>query len=139
MDHVAIMDSRLGLIPKIISGEKDVESRWYARKRAPWGKIEQGDFVYFKNAGGFVVARAEVSCVKQYDNLDRERIREMLREYAKRLGVDSTFFQQVQNKRYCILVELLNPERVEPFKINKKGFAIGDAWLVLPDIQAIRR
>ena len=55
MDHVAIMNKSWGLIPKILSGSKTIESRWYKTKRTPWDKIAKGDTVYFKNSGEQVV------------------------------------------------------------------------------------
>ncbi|MEI7477466.1 MAG: hypothetical protein WCJ81_02865 [bacterium] len=39
MDHVAIMKKSRKLIPKIVSGEKTIESRWYQTKRAPWNTV----------------------------------------------------------------------------------------------------
>lgn len=51
MDHVAIMKKSWGLTQKILSGQKKIESRWYKSKHSPWGKIEKGDIVYFKDSG----------------------------------------------------------------------------------------
>jgi len=50
-----------GLLPKILTGEKTIESRWYKNKCSPWGKIKRGDVVYFKNSGEPVTIKAEVS------------------------------------------------------------------------------
>lgn len=51
MHHIAIMNGPWNLIPKILSGEKTIESRWYRTRRAPWGGIRAGDTVYFKDSG----------------------------------------------------------------------------------------
>lgn len=51
MHHVAIMKPSWKLIPKILSGEKTIESRWYQTRRAPWNGIAAGDVVYFKDSG----------------------------------------------------------------------------------------
>lgn len=40
MDHLAIMNPKRKLIPKILSGEKKIESRWYMMRVAPWDKIK---------------------------------------------------------------------------------------------------
>jgi len=42
MDHVAIMKRSWGLIPKILSGEKTIESRWYKKRIPPWNRISKG-------------------------------------------------------------------------------------------------
>ena len=132
MEHIAVMDPSLGMIPKIVSGEKDVESRWYMRRKAPWDRVREGDVVYFKNVGEPVTVRAEVSFVLQYSLYEANR-REIIREYGTRLGVDSRFLEQVRDRRYCILMGLVNVVEIEPFGIDRRRgrFAFGDAWLVL--------
>lgn len=70
MNHIAIMKKSWELIPKIISGEKTIESRWYKNRIAPWDRISEGDTVYFKDSGEPVSAVATVSKVLQFDNLD---------------------------------------------------------------------
>ena len=103
MDHVAIMDKRLELIPKILSGEKSVESRWYMTRRAPWDRIAKGDVVYFKNVGEPIVARVDVVDVLQYANLDPVKVKRILNEYESRLGISRRdLFSRVKDKKYCI-------------------------------------
>lgn len=42
MDHVAILRKDWKLLPKILSGEKTIESRWYQTKRGSYNKIKEG-------------------------------------------------------------------------------------------------
>lgn len=113
MDHVAIMNPKLEYIEQIVTGEKKIESRWYKYRRDPWNKIKTGDRVYFKDSGKPVVAVAEVEEVEQFASLEGE-------------------------KKYCILIHLKNPRRIEPFKIDKRGFGSAIAWLCVGDINRIR-
>ena len=62
------MKKSWGLIGKIISGEKKIESRWYKSKRSPWGKIEKGDTVYFKDSGEPVSIKAKVKKVISFSD-----------------------------------------------------------------------
>ncbi len=120
MNHVAIMNKRFGdLIPKILSGEKKIESRWSKNKISPWNKIKVGDVVYFKNSGGPVVAMAEVSRVEQFEKKEFEK--------AKKLFPVPD--EWTRGKNYCVLIWLMNPKKVSPFKINKSGFGSAAAWL----------
>ncbi len=143
MEHLAIMKKSWGLIDKILNGEKTIESRWYMNKSAPWNKIEKGDVVYFKDAGEPVVAKAEVDRVEQYSNLTSNNVRGVLDKYGQKdgLGVEDLpkFYELFKNKRYCILIFLRNAEKVKPFKINKTGFGIGSAWLVVENINKLKR
>src|SRR3989338_7861387 len=141
MDHVAIMKKSWGLIPKILSGEKTIESRWYMARYPPWNRIYAGDIVYFKDSGEPVTARAEVSKVLQFRDLTRRKVREILDTYSRPDGIgkqEDSFYSLFEKKKYCMLIFLKNPCAVEPFKINKSGFGISAAWMCVPDINKIK-
>lgn len=133
MDHIAIMNSKIASIDDILSGKKTIESRWSNNKVAPWGKVHTGDVVYFKNSGGPVIAKAKVARVRQFENLDRDRVREILDKYGGRNGIGVTSYDKTlewaKDKRYCVLIWLKNPQKVSPFEINKSGFGSAAAWL----------
>jgi len=142
MDHVAIMMRKPNLIPKIISGEKTIESRWYLSRKAPWGKVKRGDTIYFKISGGEILASAEVSKVAQYEYLSNQRAREIIRTYAEKVGFKknkiSKYYKAYANKKFCILIFLKNPKQIEPFKIDKTGFGISSAWFCVDNIKKIK-
>ena len=120
MDHIAIMNKSFGdLIAKILSGEKKIESRWSKNKIAPWGKIQSGDTVYFKNSGGPVIAIAEVEKIRQFEKKDFDKARKLF-------SVSNVW---TKDKNYCVLMWLKNPRKIRPLKINKAGFGMGAAWL----------
>lgn len=121
MDHVAIMNPKLGLIEKILSGEKKIESRWSKNEIAPWNKIWSGDTVYFKNSGGLVVAKAEVEKVKQFEKADFGEVKKLFKDSDDWSG----------GKNYCVLIWLKNPQKIEPFKIKKRGRM---GWVCADDI-----
>src|SRR2546425_598520 len=139
MHHVAIMKKSWGLIPKIISGEKTVESRWYKAKRTPWDKARAGDAVFFKNAGEPVMARAKISKVLQLEVKGLGDARRIIKEYGRRLRlVESDPKKWDTLPKYCILIFLSNPRAVKPvFNIDKRGFGTGAAWISVENIGRI--
>jgi len=143
MDHVAIMRKSWGLLPKILSGTKTIESRWYLSKRLPWNAIRPGDTVYFKDAGGPVVAKAAVGRVRQFSELTPETVSRILNEYGREDGLGVTdlpnFFRLFKDRRYCILVFLESAQSVEPFDVDKAGFGAMSAWLTTSDVNKIKR
>lgn len=143
MDHVAIMRKEWGFLPKVITGEKRVESRWLKTKRAPWNRIRAGDAVYFKNSGEPVRSKVIVDKVLQYADLTPNRIRDILRSYGEKIGIEQDrlpfFLDSVQDKRYCVLIFLKDPAEVPPFNIEKSGFGMMAAWLTFPSIVAITK
>lgn len=143
MDHVAIMKKSWGLIEKVLTGEKTVESRWYKTKHIPWDIIKAGDTIYFQDSGEPVSIRAKVTKVLQYQNLNPQKTRQILAKYAYGdLGTRHMIPQikkYVTGKNYCILIFFNNVEKIKPFRINKAGFGAMAAWLTVDDINSIKK
>jgi ASC-1-like (ASCH) protein len=142
MQHIAIM-SKWGMLEKILSGKKTVESRWYKTKRTPWDRIKSGEVVYFKETGGFVNIKAEVLSISQFNDLTRVKTRGILRKYYRRLGIEEGeieyFYYLFKDKKYCILIFLKNVRKVDnPFNISKSGFGLQSAWISTENIDEIR-
>lgn len=142
MDHVAIMNKSWGLLPKILSGEKTIESRWYKTKRAPWGKVKNGDRVYFKNSGELIALKAKVKKVENFDSLTPKKVGEILRKYGKKVGIERSgldnYHQYFKNKKYCILIFFERVEKVVPFGVDKRGFGAMAAWITVKNIKSIK-
>jgi ASC-1-like (ASCH) protein len=143
MEHVAIMKKSFGFTEKIIGGRKKVESRWYRTRRKPWGVIRAGDTVYFKDSGEPVTVCAEASKIIQYSNLSPKKIREILKIFGKKIGIEPEesreFFDNLKHNKYCVLIVLKNPRKVKPFEIKKEGFGAMAAWLSVPTVKKIRK
>ena len=135
-DHVAIMKKSWGLLPKILSGKKTIESRWYMNRIAPWDQIDAGDTVYFKDAGEPVTLKANVSKVLQFQALNKNKAIKILEEYGGEIGMEPSKknIDWCAKRNYCILVFLEEPLKLEPFNIDKTGYGNACAWLVTPDI-----
>lgn len=141
MDHVAIMRKSWGLMPKILSGKKKIESRWYSVKYRPWNRIGEGDTVYFKNTGEPVTVKATVERVMQFSNLTVKTVFNLLNEYGEDDGIDKKnrqeFFNRFKDKKYCILIFLKDPMKIVPFQIDKNGFGAMSAWIAVSDISLV--
>lgn len=148
MQHIAIMNKKWGLIPRILSGQKKIESRWYVHKVAPWNKISAGDIVWFKDSGCMVTARAEVVRVLQFEDIngrfagDTGNINSILNKYGRLIDLKKEDFkkeaEEMTNKNYCILVFLKNAVSIKPFAIDKSGFGNACAWMCVEDVEKIK-
>ncbi len=131
------------LVDKILAGEKTVESRWYKNKSRPWNQVRAGDMMYFKNSGEPVSAKATVTKVKQYENLTRANIKELLAKYGESdLGtkdIKQEIRDYVSGKKYAIFVHFKNPEKIKPFQIHKEVFGNMSAWLCVEDIGKLEK
>lgn len=139
MHHVAIMNRKLGFLPKILDGSKTIESRWYVNRVSPWNRVSKGDIVFFKNSGQKVTAKATVENVLQFEKLSKNKILKIINKYGNEIGLNSKRISQlILKKNYVILIFLKNPKKLIPFNINKKGFGIASAWLCIEDINSIK-
>jgi S-adenosylmethionine:tRNA-ribosyltransferase-isomerase (queuine synthetase) len=143
MEHLAIMKKSWGLTDKILIGQKKIESRWYSLKCKPWDNIRAGDVIYFKDSGEAVKMKSEVSNVMQFENLTSDKVEEILDKYGEDDGIEKAntaeFFERFKNKKYCILVFLKKPTKVDPFDIDKTGFGAMSAWITVDDISMIKK
>lgn len=141
MDHLALMNKKWGMLEKVLTKEKIIESRWYLSKYAPWDKVKKWDTIYFKNSGEYVSVKATVSKVLQFENLDATKVGAILDKYGLRIGIvkerSLEYFEMFKNKKYCILMFIENPEKVVAFDINKNGYGAMASWIVVDDISNI--
>lgn len=141
MEHLAIMRKSWNLTQKILSKKKKIESRWYINKYPPWNKIKQGEKVYFKDSGEPVSLKAEVEKVLQFENLNPDKVKEILNEYGNDDGISQDkidfYYNLFKNKKYCMLIFLKNPEKIMPFHIDKKGFGAMASWICVDDINRL--
>lgn len=143
MEHLAIMRPHWGFIEKIVSGQKTIESRWYKHRSPPWGSIQAGERIYFKDAGKPVSVQAEVEKVLSFSNLTPQRVWTLLETYGKENGIPAeqlpAFYERFKDKNYCLLIHLKNAQRIQPFEINKRGFGMQAAWLCVESMDSLKR
>jgi len=60
MQYIAIMKKSWGLLPKILTGEKKIESRWYNNRYSPWDKIKKGRKQKNYATGGSTIINKQV-------------------------------------------------------------------------------
>lgn len=139
-DHVAIMTPSWRLIPKIVSGEKTIESRWYQTRRAPWNGIDVGDRVFFKDSGKPVTAVAVVSEAIQFTLETLDEARAVVEKFGREIClVNADPGTWDRKPRFCVLIRLVDARLLDkPFFINKTGFGAGVAWVTVPNINAIK-
>jgi len=139
MDHLAILSKKGKLLAKILSGEKTVESRWYKFRKTPYDNISIGDKVYFKESGDPVTAKAKVSKVLFFDNLDKKKIKDILRNYGKEICIPLSYAEELVGKNFCTLVFIEDVQSIDSFYIDKTGFGLMAAWITVEDINSIRK
>lgn len=142
MQHVAIMKKSWGFLPKMLSGEKRIESRWYISRYAHWNKIKRSETVYFKNSGEPVTLEARVEKIKQFENLTPRQVKKIINRYGHSDGIalndKRKFYKLFKHKKYCILIFLSDIKKIRPFNIDKSNFGMMSAWITINKIDKIK-
>lgn len=137
------MKKEWGMLDKILSGEKKIESRWYKTKHSLWGKIKAGDRVFFKNSGEPITVVCKVYKVIKFESLTPEKVKEILDKYGQDDGISKEkiyyFYELFKEKKYCLLIFLTEVEKVESFEVDKTGFGQMAAWITVEDIGKIKK
>ena len=136
VNHIAFLKPKY--FKKIINKEKTIESRWYKYKKPPFQQISVNDILYLKESGKPVSAKANVSKVLFFDNLNPKKIYKIIKEYGSLIGINLNFIKEAKDKKFCILIFLDNAQKIKPFEINKSGYGNRVAWIVINDISKIK-
>ncbi len=143
MEHIAIMRKSWGLTPKILTGEKTIEERWYKTKRPPFDIVKPGDNIYFKDSGESVSIKARITKVLQFKNLTPKKSKEIIKRYAQAdLGSDKMppeIKEYVSGKNYCVIAFFDKVKKITPFEIDKTGFGAMSAWICIDNINKIKK
>lgn len=138
------MKKQWKLLPKIISGEKTIESRWYKTKRTPWNKIKPGETLYFQDSGEKITVSAKVTKVEQYKIKDNNHALQIAKEYAlKGLGateLPQEIIEYNRDKKYAMFIHFDNVTVLKkPFSIDKSGFGLQTAWITTPSVEILKK
>ena len=73
-----------------------------------------------------------------FDNLDKNKIKQIIGKYGKQLGVPLSFADELYGKNFCTLIFLDKAQRIPDFNIDKSGFGLMSAWITVKDIDSIK-
>ena len=80
MDHVVYVNHKSGELELLVSGEKSIILRGAASRKLPYGRVDEGDVLYFirNNGEGVIRARGVVSEVFNSKKMNKEESSELV-------------------------------------------------------------
>ena len=126
--HLAIL--KQSYLNAILEGSKVVESRLTKTRRAPLGRIEAGDKIFFKVSSGAVCAVGVVADVKSFTCLTPAKVVELKEQYNHLVLGDDDYWVGKADSKFAVLVWLKDVRVIEPIRISKKDWR---AWVVLTE------
>lgn len=140
MDHVVYLDKKAGEAEKLMDGSKTQIIRGATGRKLPYGRVFEGDTLYFINndGSGRVFARAIVSSVLNSDKLDPQKSAAMIKENQPYLQLSDGQIKRWKGKRYLVLVTVECFETLHPFMIDRSAYGNMDDWLLVEDIEKVK-
>lgn len=139
MDHIVLLEPGADMIAQIKSGKKTYVLRGGMGKKIPYGKLQEGETLYFAEEASVpeVQARATVSRLVQTDKLGREQSVALVSGFADKIK-SAAEEGKYAGKRYLVLVEFTNLDTVEPFQVNRQKTEGEEDWLLARRIDLVK-
>lgn len=141
MDHVVYVDAKSNEMEKILNETKKMIIRGAAGRKMPYGRVSPGDQLYFinNNGEGIIKATAEVNDAFNSEKMSKEDSTNLVRENQDKLQLTDMQFKRWAGKRYIVLISVENVESVNPFEIDKSNYGNMDDWLLVEDIENVKK
>ena len=120
-------------IDDILEGKKKAEVVFLKERKPPLECVKETDEIYFQSKDGFAVAKAEVTCVKEFEDLTPEKALEILDTHQ------TAILPTVLNKerdiyfKFAMLFYFDKVQEIKPFFIEDNG----NGWIQTSDIEAM--
>lgn len=141
MDHVVYLDAKAKEYEKLIEGTKTTIIRGAAGRKMPYGRVNEGDILYFinNNGEGTVKAKANVIQVFNSEKMTKEESIELIENNSSKLNLSDKQYKRWAGKRYLVLIDIENIEALEPYEIDKSDYGNMDDWLPVEDIESVKK
>ena len=140
MDHIVYLDYNAKELENLKSGEKTMIIRGAMGRKLPYGRIENGDILYFieNNGDGIIKAKGIAQNVFCSGKLTKEESVSLVDSYGDKLMLDSGLKKRFRGKRYLVLITIKDFEEIEPFGFSKQEFTNMDDWLPVGEIESVK-
>lgn len=141
MDHVAYLDAKANELVNLLNGKKTMIIRGATGRKLPYGRVNQGDILYFlnNNAEGKVKAKAIVKSVFNSEKMDKEGSIKLVKKKQDKLQLTDKQFRKWAGKRYIVLIEVSKIEELKPFSIDRSNYGNMDDWLPVENIETVKK
>ena len=140
MDHVVYLDAIANELEKLFDGSKTMIIRGATGRKLPYGRVNEGDILYFinNNSEGVVKAKAIVDSVFNSDKMSTEESIALVEKHQDKLNLSESQFKKWAGKRYIVLIEIDSAKEVTSLCIDKSKYSNMDDWLPVVDIESVK-
>ncbi|MFC1554453.1 hypothetical protein ACFL7D_07460 [candidate division KSB1 bacterium] len=140
MDHVVYLDTAAKEMENLLSEKKTMIIRGAAGRKMPYGRVAEGDILYFinNNAEAKIRAKALVESVFNSGKMSKDESVTLVEKNQHELQLTAKQIKRWAGKRYLVLISVTDFEEIEPFRFDKSDFKNMDDWLLVENIEKVK-
>ena len=140
MDHVVYLDASAKELELLLSAKKTMIIRGATGRKLPYGRVNQNDVLYLinNNADGYVRAKVKVKSVLNSKKMTEEESAQLVDRYQDKLQLTRKQYERWAGKRYLVMIEISDVEKIEPFRIDRRDYGNMDDWLPVEKIEKVK-
>lgn len=137
MEHLVYCDAKAKVLDKILAGTKTMIIRGAAGRKLPYGRVFEGESLYFveNNGNGLIKAKAAVKSVFNSEKMAEEESKAMVTKNQDKLNLTDAQVKRWAGKKYLCLIEIEDAEIIEPLKLDRQNNM--DDWITVENIASI--
>jgi hypothetical protein len=141
MDHVVYLDAKANELENLLNGKKNMIIRGAMGRKLPYGRVNEGDVLYFinNNAEGLIRASGAVSFVFNSEKMSKEDSADLIKKHQDKLQLTKEQFQRWAGKRYIVLIGVDKVKEVSPLPFDKSNYSSMDDWLSVEKIESEKK
>ncbi|MEA3438975.1 MAG: hypothetical protein U9R58_01705 [Chloroflexota bacterium] len=140
MDHLVYVDVKARELERLLWGDKSMIVRGAAGRKIPYGRVNTGDMLYLirNNAEGMIKARIRVRGIYNSEQMTREESVDLILRHQHKLQLTTGQLKRWAGKRYLVLIEVCDVQKLEPFCIDRCMWREISDWLPVGDINGLK-
>ena len=137
MDHIVYLDEKSRELENLLLGNKSMIIRASHSCKIPYGKVNEGDMLYFVNSNDSekIRARGRVSSVFCYGMLTKEESFETIIRNQDKLQLPDILFEKIAGKKFLVLIGIECLESLIPMRFSINSIEETDDWLPVGRIE----
>jgi hypothetical protein len=141
MDHVVYLDANANEMENLLNANKTMIIRGAAGRKMPYGRVHEGDVLYFinNNAEGVIKAKGIVSSVFNSEKMTKDESIALVKKHQPKLQLTDKQFKRWAGKRYLVLIGLRDVKQIKPFAIDKSEYGNMEDWLPIERIETVKK
>lgn len=137
MEHLVYCDAKAKVLEKILSGKKTMIIRGAAGRKLPYGRVFEGETLYFieNNGNGLITAKAVVKSVFNSEKMAEDQSKAIVAENQDKLNLTDTQIKRWEGKKFLCLIEIKDVETIKTLKFARQSNM--DDWIIVGTITSI--